>query len=43
VPVVVTNAHGKSALNEFSQLTYAQSPTPCQLSSGTGISTAIAG
>jgi hypothetical protein len=41
VPVRVSNAHGKSALNLFSQVTYAANPTPCQASLGTGISTAI--
>jgi hypothetical protein len=41
VPVVVTNAHGKSALNQYSQLSYTGSPMPCQLSSGSGFSSAI--
>ena len=37
VPVTVTNAHGKSAQNAYSHLTYAAAPMPCQLSSGTGV------
>jgi hypothetical protein len=41
VPVVVTNAQGRSAVTEFSQVTYTQQPLPCQLGMGTGISTAI--
>ncbi|HVV75106.1 MAG TPA: IPT/TIG domain-containing protein [Mycobacteriales bacterium] len=42
VPVTVTNAQGVSKVNQYSQLTYAQSPEPCQLSDGSGFSTAIA-
>jgi hypothetical protein len=41
VPVVVTNAQGKSKVTEFSQLTYTAMPLPCQASLGTGITTAI--
>jgi hypothetical protein len=41
VPVVVTNAHGKSKVNEFSVLTYTQSPLPCQASLGTGVTTGL--
>ena len=41
VTVTVTNAHGKSATNKYSHFTYAQSPTPCQLSMGTGITTGL--
>ncbi|HVT64491.1 MAG TPA: IPT/TIG domain-containing protein [Mycobacteriales bacterium] len=42
VPVTVTNAQGKSAVTQYSQLTYTQNPTPCQASMGSGTSTAIA-
>ncbi|HVY11120.1 MAG TPA: IPT/TIG domain-containing protein [Mycobacteriales bacterium] len=41
VPVTVTNAHGKSPQNAYSHFTYAQSPMPCQLSSGTGVTTGL--
>lgn len=41
VPVTVSNAHGKSAVNQYSQLTYAQNPQPCQASMGTGTTTAL--
>jgi hypothetical protein len=41
VPVRVTNARGKSAMNAFSKVTYAQSPMPCQASLGTGITTGL--
>ena len=41
VPVTVTNAHGKSAQNAYSTLTYTATPTPCQLSSGTGITAGL--
>ena len=42
VPVVVTNAHGKSAVTQYSQITYAANPSPCQASMGSGTTTAIA-
>jgi len=41
VPVVVTNAHGNSAVTTYSELTYTQNPSPCQASMGTGTSSAI--
>jgi hypothetical protein len=41
VPVVVTNARGKSAVTQYSQLTYTANPAPCQASMGTGTTTAI--
>ncbi|HWC36296.1 MAG TPA: right-handed parallel beta-helix repeat-containing protein [Mycobacteriales bacterium] len=41
VPVTVTNAHGVSAVNQYSQLTYTANPTPCQASMGAGTTTAL--
>jgi hypothetical protein len=39
--VTVTTAGGKSGANEYAVLTYSQFPLPCQLGSGTGISSGI--
>ena len=42
MPVVVTNGHGKNAVNQYSQLTYTQNPSPRQASMGSGTTPAIA-
>lgn len=41
VPVTVSNAHGASAVNQYSQLTYTANPSPCQASMGSGTTTAL--
>jgi hypothetical protein len=39
--VTVTNSNGSSAASKYATITYSQLPLPCQLGSGTGISTGL--